>query len=237
MDTHPVIRGRRARILGPRNPQAAILADPAPNRTGGPLPAAIDDEIDAATVGLGPPEVAPTVASIRQLTRSFVFADVCGFTSYCEQHGDLAAIEVLNRFRSVARAIAARRGVRVAKWLGDGVMMVSIRPGAAVAAGAELVGRMHGSPIQIRVGVAGGPVLLFEGDDYIGRPVNVASRLCDAAAPGEILASGHGDQLLDWVSVGGTVTARIDGLGDLPGVQQLTVVPDVIEALRPSTAA
>jgi class 3 adenylate cyclase len=32
-------------------------------------------------------------------------------------------------------------------------------------------------------------VILFEGDDYIGGPVNLASRLSDVASPGEIVAS------------------------------------------------
>jgi adenylate cyclase len=35
--------------------------------------------------------------------------------------------------------------------------------------------------------MATGLALLFEGDDYIGSAVNLASRLCDAAGPGEIL--------------------------------------------------
>jgi class 3 adenylate cyclase len=37
--------------------------------------------------------------------------------------------------------------------------------------------------------VSGGDVILFEGDDYIGSPVNLAARLCDVAAPGEVLAT------------------------------------------------
>jgi class 3 adenylate cyclase len=35
--------------------------------------------------------------------------------------------------------------------------------------------------------MAGGEVILFEGDDYIGSPVNLAARLCDGAHPGEVL--------------------------------------------------
>ena len=31
-------------------------------------------------------------------------------------------------------------------------------------------------------------MILFEGDDYIGQPVNLASRLCDMAQPHEVLA-------------------------------------------------
>ena len=48
-------------------------------------------------------------------------------------------------------------------------------------------------------GVAAGRVILFEGDDYIGRPVNLAARLCDEAEPHQLLvtaslfdASGEG---------------------------------------------
>jgi len=32
-------------------------------------------------------------------------------------------------------------------------------------------------------------VIVFEGDDFIGMAINLASRLCDAAGPGEILAN------------------------------------------------
>ena len=37
--------------------------------------------------------------------------------------------------------------------------------------------------------MARGPVILFEGDDYIGTAVNLAARLCDIAAPHEVLAT------------------------------------------------
>ena len=39
----------------------------------------------------------------------------------------------------------------------------------------------------MRIGIATGYALLFEGDDYIGSAVNLASRLCDAAGPCEVL--------------------------------------------------
>jgi class 3 adenylate cyclase len=48
----------------------------------------------------------------------------------------------------------------------------------------------------VRAGVAGGDVLLVEGDDYLGRPVNLAARLCGHARPGEVLAeAGFGRDL------------------------------------------
>jgi class 3 adenylate cyclase len=186
--------------------------------------------------GIEPPQPhAPGVAN--HLTRTFAFVDVCGFTAYVAGHGTHAAIEILNEFRSVTRDVAARRGVRVAKWLGDGVMLVGTETGPTVAAAAELVARFEGSGIDIHVGLADGPVLLFEGDDYIGRPVNLASRLCDAAAPGEILAVVDLDRLPSWVVPDGRVTVRVAGVGDVSGVSQLAVTPDILEHLGEGNAA
>ena len=53
-------------------------------------------------------------------------------------------------------------------------------------------------PWPLRAGLASGPVILFEGDDYIGKAVNMAARLCAVAKPGEVL----GDQVDDLVSHG-----------------------------------
>jgi adenylate cyclase len=41
----------------------------------------------------------------------------------------------------------------------------------------------------LRGGITIGDVILFEGDDHIGSAVNLAARLCDGAAPHEILAA------------------------------------------------
>ena len=61
-------------------------------------------------------------------------------------------------------------------------------------------------PLSLRGGLASGPVILFEGDDYIGSAVNMAARLCDAARDVDVLmptmhldrlpgaASGHRDE-------------------------------------------
>jgi class 3 adenylate cyclase len=43
------------------------------------------------------------------------------------------------------------------------------------------------APLSLRVGMATGHALLFEGDDYIGSAVNMAARLCDAAGAFECL--------------------------------------------------
>lgn len=128
-----------------------------------------------------------------RVARSFAFVDVSGFTSLTQRAGDERAVEVLAVFRTCVRDICSRRGVRIAKWLGDGAMLVCVDTAPLVAAVLELQYRMSGrgpagSAVDVRTGVTSGDVILLEGDDYIGHAVNVAARLCDRAAAGQVLA-------------------------------------------------
>jgi adenylate cyclase len=124
--------------------------------------------------------------------RSFAFVDVSGFTALTELEGDERAVDVLTAFRALLRDICSRRGVRIAKWLGDGVMLVCVETRPLLEAILELhhvVCEVSG-PVQevsIRSGTTSGDVILMEGDDYIGHCVNVAARLCDLAQGGEAL--------------------------------------------------
>ena len=127
----------------------------------------------------------------NRVERTFAFIDLSGFTSYTDSEGDGAAVDVLTQFRAHVRAVAARHGVRIAKWLGDGAMMVAVdsEPITEAIVDIEDAFTADGSPLQLRAGLAAGPVILFEGDDYIGQAVNMAARLCALAEPGEVLAT------------------------------------------------
>jgi adenylate cyclase len=125
-----------------------------------------------------------------RVRRYFAFVDLCGFTRFTELHGDVESVAVLTGFRTLVRDIASEHGVRVAKWLGDGAMFVSTDGPALAAALLELDQRASDAvDLPLRAGFSGGDVILFEGDDYIGGPVNLASRLSGVASPGEIVAS------------------------------------------------
>jgi adenylate cyclase len=129
------------------------------------------------------------LANDALVRRNFAFVDLCGFTQLTEEHGVAEAVVALSTFRSVIRERAGWRGVRVAKWLGDGAMLVAVEPRPLI----EAVLRMEhaldqrGCRLPLRGGIAGGRVILFEGDDYIGRAVNLAARLCDEACPHQVL--------------------------------------------------
>jgi adenylate cyclase len=163
---------------------------------------------------------------------TFGFLDISGFTHYCEQEGEHAAIELLTRFRLLTRSVAVRRGVRIAKWLGDGVMLVAADQNPAVAAVAEIIVRCAAIGLHTHAGLARGPVLLFEGDDYVGRPVNLAARLCDAADQGQMLSSGLADSLPSWVEPDPETPLSLGGMGLVDGVVALRVLDDVAERFR-----
>jgi len=121
--------------------------------------------------------------------RNFAFVDLCGFTQLTDEDGVDHAVAALSTFRSVIRERAGWRGVRVAKWLGDGAMLVATEPRPLIDAVLRMEQALdqRGCPLPLRGGLAAGRVILFEGDDYIGRAVNLAARLCDEAVPHQLL--------------------------------------------------
>jgi adenylate cyclase len=152
---------------------------------------------------------------VVRVERTLAFLDLCGFTAYTQAQGDDAAVAVLARLRAVVRAATEQRGVRITRWLGDGVMLVGADARAVVVCVSDVVADMLATgPLPIRGGIARGPVIMFEGDDYIGAAVNLAARLCDTAAPGEVLVA---PDLTDVGGVGRHRRVELEGL-DLPVV-------------------
>jgi class 3 adenylate cyclase len=123
--------------------------------------------------------------------RCFAFVDMCGFTRMNDTLGDDEALQVLAAFRAIVRGLSPDHGIRVGKWLGDGCMFVGTDVRPVVDTVLDLNSRMEGADIvlPLRTGIAAGKVIIFEGDDFIGMAINLASRLCDAAKPTEVLAS------------------------------------------------
>jgi class 3 adenylate cyclase/DNA-binding CsgD family transcriptional regulator len=123
-----------------------------------------------------------------------LFCDLVGSTEQRVRLGD-AAFDARRRDfdASVMQAVIEHRGV-VVKSLGDGAMATFETPSDAFAAGIAIhraVGadRVPDGPgFSVRVGVSAGEVTVEDGDVF-GTPVVEASRLCGAAAPGQVLAT------------------------------------------------
>jgi class 3 adenylate cyclase len=138
-----------------------------------------------------------------------LFADLSGFTALGRELGAEETHALLERFFGRADRIVQEHGGRVDKHIGDCVMAVF---GAPVAHGndAERAARAAlairdavpplaagiGRPLHVHIGLAGGQVVASgTGSEahreytVTGESVNLAARLTDAAAPGEVLVS------------------------------------------------
>lgn len=172
-----------------------------------------------------------------RVERAFAFIDLCNFTDFVDAHGDEAAVQELRRLRSTVREVAPLCGVRVDKWLGDGVMLVGVQSEPLVAAVVTIAQRFRTQGrLALRAGIAAGPVILLEGDDYVGRAVNLASRLCDHAGAGQILAAEDAG-LPDGVEVADHTSVEVRGMVEPVVVQDLRVPARAAAALGPAALA
>lgn len=219
MDTNAI--DDELETIGRAEQTNSTVASPAEASEAGP---ALDWFEAKSNSGVEPPSELPTGDAHLHVERTFVFADLSGFTGYTRHNGPHEAVKLLGEFRRIARNVAAKRGVRVAKWLGDGVMIVGVEPTAAVAFGAHLIHHFAPTELKVRVGLATGIALLFEGDDYIGEPVNLAAKLCAAAKPDEILGLCELDELPEWVQAESAVNVTIKDIGLIGDIHRLVPV-------------
>jgi adenylate cyclase len=127
------------------------------------------------------------VAGARPIT--VCFADLVGFTKLGERVPPDELSAAGRRLTALA-VEAARPPVRLVKMIGDAAMLVSPEPEPLLHAALELVDAAEASPdvTPLRVGVATGDAIVHCGD-WLGAPVNLASRVTDAARPGSVLAT------------------------------------------------
>jgi len=120
------------------------------------------------------------------------FVDLVDFT---RTSGDLAEGglgHMLGDFESLAWDAVTEAGGRLVKLIGDEAMLVCPTAAAAARATLEIVdASVARSDLPgARAGLAMGP-LLARGGDYFGAPVNLASRLVDAAEPGTVVVDAR----------------------------------------------
>jgi class 3 adenylate cyclase/tetratricopeptide (TPR) repeat protein len=139
-----------------------------------------------------PLEVETPAREVRK-TVSVLFCDVTGSTALGERLDPEAARKLMSRYFETARGVLERHGASVEKFIGDAVMAVFGIPqvhedDALRAARAALELRDSVTDLELRIGVNTGEVVAGTGETLVtGDAVNVAARLEQAAAPGEIL--------------------------------------------------
>ena len=141
-------------------------------------------------------EPAQSDAGSPSLTRGFLFADLRGYTRFVETQGATAAAELLVRYRAIVRGAVARyRGAEI-KTEGDGFFVVFPAVSAAVQCGLAIIQGAREGPsaapaahgINAGVGIHAGETVDTP-DGFVGSAVNIASRICAIAGPGQVLVS------------------------------------------------
>jgi WD40 repeat protein/class 3 adenylate cyclase len=127
--------------------------------------------------------------------RTFLIADVRGYTVFTQENGDEAAAALAGKFATVTRATVEGRGGTVVELRGDEALAVFDSPRQAIRAAVELQRRFVDEtvadptlPLAVGIGLDAGEAVAVQGG-YRGGALNLAARLCGIAAPAEILAS------------------------------------------------
>jgi eukaryotic-like serine/threonine-protein kinase len=122
--------------------------------------------------------------------RTFLIADIRGYTSYTDERGDEAAAALARQFAGLVRETVEARDGFLAELRGDEALTIFASPRQALRAAVELQGRIAAEqlPRGIGIGLDAGEAVPVEGG-YRGTALNVAARLCAQAAAGEILAT------------------------------------------------
>jgi class 3 adenylate cyclase len=149
-----------------------------------------------------------------------MFTDLVGSTDLAERLGDARwhALLAVHR-RLVRECVGANRGTEVGTQ-GDGFLVRFDSPDAAVTCAVAIQRQTAASrrrePLmpELRVGIHAGEVMADD-DDLIGRVINLAARINEAAEPGEILVT---EPAADHLSPGVSLVDR--GLRPLKGVGQ-----------------
>jgi class 3 adenylate cyclase len=174
---------------------------------------------------------------------SVVFVDAVDSTAQAARSTPEAFADSLDELFRWFDELADRHGLEKIKTIGDAYMAVAGAPvemadhaNAAVAmaleinAGRDSVRWPSGDPIRVRGGVATGPVVAgVIGErkfayDVWGDTVNLASRLQEAADPGQVLIAQRTADLVDRYGCGPAHTVDIKGKGPTP-VRTLVDLP------------
>jgi WD40 repeat protein/class 3 adenylate cyclase/energy-coupling factor transporter ATP-binding protein EcfA2 len=161
------------------------------------------------------------MAAVEAGIKTFLIADVRGYTRFTHERGDEAAARLATRFADFAKEAIEAGGGSVVELRGDEVMAVFDSARQAIRAAAELQERLVEAtvadpslPLAAGIGLDAGEAVPVDGG-YRGGALNLAARLCSLAGPGEVLVSPEVAHLarkvegLDYVERG---AVRLKGL-------------------------
>ena len=193
----------------------------------------------------GTPLSAEPAADVRK-TVTIVFCDLVGSTALGERTDPEVLRDVMARYHAELRAILERHGGTVEKFVGDAAMAVFGLPQVheddalrAVRAAVEMRDVVATLGLEVRIGVNTGEVVAGTGETLAtGDAVNVAARLEQAAAAGDILIGTSTERLVrDAVRAEAVEALALKGKSDpVPAFRVLDLVDQIPAFTSPIVA-
>lgn len=127
--------------------------------------------------------------------RTFLIADIRGYTRFTAQHGDEAASQLARKFAEVAAEGVEAWDGELVELRGDEALAVFDSARQALRCAIELQDAFADEtrtrpdlPLAVGIGLDAGEAVPV-GDGYRGAALNLAARLCASASAGEVVAS------------------------------------------------
>ena len=142
-----------------------------------------------------------------------LFTDIVGSTEQQARVGPREWSRLADHHDAMVRAALARYRGQEVKTTGDGFLVTFDATGRALRCASEILAGAKGIGLELRAGVHTGEVEI-RGDDLGGLAVSIAKRVCDLAAPGQVLVS----ETVRINMVGAGITFEDQGEHQLKGV-------------------
>jgi class 3 adenylate cyclase len=128
--------------------------------------------------------------------RTFLIADIRGYTRFTQEYGDEASARLSAKFSDLVREGAQLRGGRLIEIRGDEALLVFDSARQAIRASMDLQ-RLFAEetdadsdlPLNVGIGIDSGEAVAMEDGAFRGAALNIAARLCAMAHGGEVIVS------------------------------------------------
>ncbi len=128
--------------------------------------------------------------------RTFMIADIRGYSRYTEEYGDEAAAKLAAEFADLVAEGVEAHGGRLVELRGDEALAVFTSARQAIRAAVDLQGRVgEGSvldadtPLKVGIGIDSGEAVELDDGSFRGGSLNIAARLCGRAHGGDVIVS------------------------------------------------
>ena len=172
------------------------------------------------------------MSATEEIDITFLISDLAGYTALTEAHGDLQAVEVIQRYAELADSILTR-SARCVEHVGDELLITADSPADAVRAAVRLREVVEQEPRfpTVRCGIHRG-LAVVQGGKHFGAALNLTARVASYAQGGQILCT---ERVADAAADLPDVTYRPFGPVRFKNVPELIQIFEVVSG-RPGGA-